>query len=147
MYCSESEPDWWWLHHLKTTAIEKTGELLATYNFRVTFTESFTNGLKAIASQTILIICSGIQSQGDKSSHNNTLLKSRFYSLMVGAARTSCSGWMVQDSDCLCNASEAWGRKRHSAFKKSQMQWKQCFHLIQLKRHQINQHSFITRNH
>lgn len=33
--------------------------------------------------------------------------KSGFYSLMVGVVRTSCSGWMVQDSDGLWNASEA----------------------------------------
>lgn len=46
------------------------------------------------------------------SSHNNMLLQFGVYSLIVGAARTSCSGWMVHDSDCLGNGSEAWREEK-----------------------------------
>ena len=48
---------------------------------------------------------------------HNMHLRSGFHSLMVGAARTSCSGWTVQDSDCLCIGSEAWREKRLHALK------------------------------
>lgn len=131
MCCSGSEPDWLWLYHLKTTTTKC--ELLGIYNVGYNCRVSH---LQLGADCFYTPKCwSRIQSLGDKGSPHNTLSESIFHSLIVGAASTSCSGWMVQDSDCLCNGSEACGGKKsilHSKTLFSVKCSKTFFHHIQL---------------